>query len=179
MVKDLTIEQIRRLPPKERLDRLKEVEKKRKQQEIEEKKVKEQSIDEIKLDEMLQEIDIPDEDVDIDKLFEQTENLEEDIKIKQDGGTDYARMIQEVLPKGTIDEIQNWYVQGTAPPDKTFLEVYDQTKELYNNVQEQMKETPNKELYSSPSEELVENVVHSMRLLRSVGYKHDMFDDHP
>ena len=109
------LEEIRKLPPKQRLKRLQELEEKRKKQEEEAKKIIEDSLKEIKLDEMLEEIEVPQqEEVDIDKLFEQSKDVEEqisaaDIKKIEEGGTDYAKRIQELLPQDRMEMIQQFY----------------------------------------------------------------------
>ncbi|MFH1064201.1 MAG: hypothetical protein V1729_03920 [Candidatus Woesearchaeota archaeon] len=175
------LKEIMKLPPKERLKRLKELEERRKKQEIESKKIIEESLKEIKLDEMLQEIEVPKQkQVDMDRLFEQASDIEEQVKsakIKLDGGgSDYGKRIQELLPQNTLQEIQQWYSQDNVPPTREeFLTVYEHAREAYSTVQQSMQDAPNKELYSSPSDKLVENVVSSMRILRSMGYKMDWF----
>ncbi len=184
MADDKDIEDIKKLPPQERLKRLKELEDKRKKQEEEAKKIVEDSLKEIKLDEMLRQVDVPKhEKVDIDKLFQQAKDLGDQLEGEakknknKDGGVDYAKRLQELLPKDTLQEIQGWYAQGKAPPDRReFLEVYESAREAYDVVRENMQARPNQELYSRPSQELVENVVESMRLLRSMGYKMKWFE---
>ncbi|MBW2972730.1 hypothetical protein KY359_06870 [Candidatus Woesearchaeota archaeon] len=182
MAADKDLEEIRKLPPKERLQRMKELEEKRKRQEAEAKKIIEESLSELKLDEMLQEIEVPkQEKVDIDRLFEQVGDIEEQLEAakagKGKGGTDYARRIQELLPDNTMQEIQQWYARDNVAPNRDeFLQVYEHAREAYETLQQSMQAAPNQELYSSPSEELVENVVSSMRLLRSMGYKMKWFD---
>jgi NAD-dependent DNA ligase len=181
MVEDKELEDIKKLPPKERLKRLKELEEKRKKEQEEAKKIIQDSLKEIKLDEMLKEIEVPEqEQVKIDKLFEQARDIEEQVKedkIKIEGaGTDYARRIQELLPQNTLQEIQQWYVQDNVPPTRgEFLEVYENARQAYDTLQKSMQKAPDQELYSSPSEELTENVVSSMRILRSMGYKMNWF----
>ncbi len=172
---------IMKLPPKERLKRLKALEERRKKQEIDAKKIIEDSLKEIKLDEMLQEIEVPKQKkVEIDKLFEQASDIEEQVKDHKidlsGGGSDYGKRIQELLPQNTLQEIQQWYSQDNVPPTKDeFLQVYEHAREAYDTLQQSMQNPPNKELYSSPSDDLVENVVGSMRILRSMGYKMDWF----
>jgi hypothetical protein len=182
MVDEKELEEIKKLPPKERLKRLQELEEKRKKQEEEAKKIIEESLKEIKLDKMLQEIEVPQqEEVDVDKLFEQSIDIEEQvkeakIKLAEEGGADYAARIQELLPPNTLQEIQQWYARDNVPPTReAFLEVYEHAREAYDVLQQSMQAAPNQELYSSPSEELVDNVVESMRLLRSMGYKMKWF----
>jgi hypothetical protein len=172
------LEDIRKLPPKERLKRLQELEAKRKKQEEEARKIIEQSLKEIKLDEMLQEIEVPKQkEVDIDRLFEKAKNLEEEaaaakVKPGKAGGQDYGQRIQNLLPQNTLQEIQHWYSTDNVPPTREeFLEVYENAREAYDIVRQSMQKAPDKELYSAPSQELVEDVVESMRLLRSMGYK--------
>ena len=179
---EIELEEIRRLPPKERLKRLQELEEKRKRQEEEAKKIIEDSLKEIKLDAMLEEIEVPkQEQVEIERLFEQSKDIEEqidieDVKKLEKGGTDYARRVQELLPQNTLQEIQQWYAQdNVAPTREEFLEVYENAREAYDVVQRSMQKAPDQQLYSSPSEELVEEVVSSMHLLRSMGYKMDWF----
>lgn len=184
MVDKKELEEIRRLPPKERIRRLKELEESRKKEEAEAKKIIEDSLSEMKLDEMLQEIEVPKQkQVDMDKLFEQAADIEAQVKVEKekagakDGGSDYGRRIQELLPQNTLSEIQNWYTQDNIPPSRDdFLEVYENARQAYETLQQSMQKSPNEELYSSPSEELVENVVGSMKLLRSMGYKNKWFD---
>lgn len=177
------IEEIKKLPPKERLKRLKELEEERKKQEEESKKIIEESLKELKLDEMLKEIDVPNEKpVDINKLFEKVKKEDaqtdsESITAAVKGVQDYKQRIQELLPQNTIQEIQNWYAQETAPTKGEFLEVYENAREAYEMLQQTMEKRPNAELYSTPSQNLVENVVGSMRLLRSMGYKQNWFDN--
>jgi hypothetical protein len=193
MVTQKELEEIRKLPPKERLKRLQELEKRRKKRELEEKKLRKQqeeeakkiiedSLKEIKLDEMLKEIDVPEQEkVDIDKLFEQSKDIEDEIKeekinIEVAAGADYGKRIQELLPQNTMQEIQQWYSQDNVPPTRAeFLEVYEHAREAYETLQQSMQKSPDQGLYSSPSEELVENVVGSMKLLRSMGYKMKWF----
>lgn len=184
MVDEKELDKIRKLPPKERLARLKELEDKRKREETEARKIIEDSLKEIKIDEMLQEIEVPKQDqVNIDKLFEQAKDIgaqvnESDIKRIKKGGTDYSRRIQELLPQNTLEEIQGWYAQDSRTPSREeFLEVYDNARQAYDVVKHSMQNAPDKDLYSTPSEELVESVVSSMHLLRSLGYKMDWF--HP
>ena len=180
---DKELEEIKKLPPKERLAKLKELEGRRKKQEEEARKIIEDSLKEIRLDEMVKEIRVPDQEkVDIDKLFEQSGDIEDQVskeeleKIKK-GGTDYGRRIQELLPQNTIQEIQSWYSQDTAVPTKEeFLEVYENARQAYDVVQKSMQQPPDQGLYSTPSDELVENVVNSMQLLRSLGYRMDWFN---
>jgi hypothetical protein len=179
-------EEIKRLPPKERLKRLQELEERRKRQESEARKIIEQSLKEIKLDEMLQEIEVPKQkEVDINKLFEKTAvGLEEQAaaaKTKMaaaggSGGSDYGQRIQQLLPQNTLQEIQQWYTSDNVPPSRSeFLEVYENAREAYAVVRQSMQQQPNKDLYAAPSQDLVENVVESMRLLRTLGYKMNWF----
>ncbi|MBU2561773.1 MAG: hypothetical protein KKD17_05745 [Nanoarchaeota archaeon] len=182
MADEKELEEIRKLPPKERLRRLKELEAKRNKQEDEARRIIEESLKEIKLDEMLQEIEVPkQEEIDINKLFGKSKGIEEEvaadkIKVERGGGADYARRIQELLPQNTLQEIQQWYVQDNVPPTKDeFLQVYDHAREAYDVLRQSMQAQPNQELYSTPSEALVEDVVQSMRLLRSMGYKMKWF----
>ena len=177
MVDEKELEEIRKLPPKERLKRLKDLEEKRKKQEEEAKKIIEESLKEIKLDEMMEEIEVPrQEEVDVKKLFEKSKDIEDQLSAEEirkigKGGTDYAKRIQEALPQNTMQEIQQWYAQDNVPPsEKQFLEVYENAREAYEAVQQSMQKAPNQELYSTPSEELVGNVVESMRMLRAMGY---------
>jgi hypothetical protein len=182
---DKEIEEIKKLPPKERLKRLKDLEARRKNEEDEAKKIMEESLKEIKLDEMLQEIEVPEqEQVDVEKLFHQVEEDIEDqvktekIKIEEIQGEDYARRIQELLPSNTMSEIQQWYAHDNVPPTRNeFLEVYERARQAYEVMQQSMQKAPDQELYSSPSEELVGNVISSMRLLRSMGYKQKWFEE--
>lgn len=183
MVDKRELEELKKLPPKERLARLKELEAKRKREEQEAKRIIEESLDEIKLDEMLQEIEVPKEDeVDVNKLFQQSQDIEEQIKnenLKIDTGVgdDYARRIQELLPTNTLQEIQSWYAQDNqAPTREEFLDVYEHAREAYETLQQSMQQSPNQDMYSSPSDQLVENVVSSMKILRSMGYKMKFFD---
>jgi hypothetical protein len=182
MVDEKEIDEIKKLPPKERLKKLKELEEKRKKQEEEARKIIEQSLKEIKLDQMLEEIEVPQqEEVDVNKLFEKSADIEEqisadDIKKIEEGGTDYAKRIQEALPQNTMQEIQQWYAQdNVAPTRDEFLQVYENAREAYDTLQQSMQNAPDQDLYSTPSEELVDNVVHSMRMLRSMGYKMKWF----
>jgi hypothetical protein len=180
------IDDIKKLPPQERLKRLKELEDKRKRQEEEAKRLVEDSLKEIKLDEMLKEIDVPKQkDVDVNRLLEQSGNIEEQVKkekinVTASGGADYGRRISELLPQNTLQEIQQWYSSGNAPPTREeFLEVYENAREAYEMVGRTMQKAPNEELYSAPSEQLVGEVVSSMRVLRSLGYKNKWFrQDH-
>lgn len=177
------LEDIKKLPPKERLKRLQELEEKRKKQEAEAGKMIQQSLKEIKLDEMLREINVPKQkEVDIDKLFEKTAvSLEEQAaaaKAKKGaaGGADYGRRIQELLPQNTLQEIQHWYTRDNVPPSRDeFLQVYENARAAYDVVRQSMQQMPNKELYATPSQGLVEDVVESMRLLRTMGYKMKWF----
>ena len=177
------LDDIKKLPPKERLKRLQELEEKRKKQETEARKMIEQSLKEIKLDEMLQEIEVPKQkEVDINKLFEKTAiGLEEQAaaaKVKKGaaGGADYGQRIQQLLPQNTLQEIQQWYISDNIPPSRDeFLQVYENAREAYDVVRQSMQERPNKDLYSAPSQDLVEDVVESMRLLRTLGYKMKWF----
>ena len=181
MVDKKELEEIRKLPPKERLKRLKQLEEKRKKEEEEARKIINESLKEIKLDEMLKEIEVPEQEkVEIDRIFEQAQDIEEQVKeqkIKLEGaGSDYARRIQELLPQNTLQEIQQWYAQDNVPPRDEFLEVYENARQAYETLQRSMQKAPDKELYSTPSEELTENVVSSMRLLRAMGYKMNWFN---
>jgi hypothetical protein len=188
MVDEKEIRELRRLPPKERLKKLEELkrreEQERRRQENEAKKIIEESLSEIKLDEMLREIDVPkEEQVDIDRLFEQQAlDIEEQVKkekivLDASAGEDYGRRIQQLLPQNTMEEIQQWYAQDNRPPTRDeFLEVYENAREAYDVLQQSMQAAPDQQLYSTPSEQLVENVVSSMHLLRSMGYKKKWFD---
>lgn len=182
MVDDKELERIKKLPPKERIARLKELEECRKKEEVEARRIIEDSLKELKIDEMLQEIEAPrQEKVDIDRLFGQSEDIgeqvgEEELKNLQKGGTDYGRRIKELLPPNTLEEIQGWYAQDSSPPSREeFLEVYENARQAYDVVRNSMQNAPDQELYSSPSDELVESVVSSMHLLRSMGYKMEWF----
>ncbi|MBI5880846.1 hypothetical protein HZB90_01820 [archaeon] len=181
MADEKDLDDIKKLPPKERLKRLQELEAKRKRQEDEARKIIEQSLKEIKLDEMLQEIEVPkQEKIDIDKLFEKAKDIEEHVaaekKARKGGGEDYARRIQEILPANTVQEIQHWYATDNRPPTKEeFLEVYEHARQAYDTLKQTMEDhTPN-EQYVMLSDQLVEDVVGSMRMLRSMGYKHKIF----
>ncbi|MFC1741633.1 hypothetical protein ACFL3V_03805 [Nanoarchaeota archaeon] len=186
MVDEKELEEIRKLPPKERLKRLEQLklkqERDQKRQEDDAKRIMEESLKEIKLDEMLQEIEVPaEEKVDIDKLFEDSKHIEEEIKtqkinIDASAQQDYAKRIQELLPQNTMHEIQGWYARDNVPPTKDeFLEVYENARQAYETIQQTMQAAPDQQLYSTPSEELVDNVVESMRLMRSMGYKMKWF----
>ncbi len=190
MVDAKAMDELKKLPPKERLKRLEDLKKKeeedRKIQEAEARKIINDSLEEIKLDEMLKEIDVPKDEVDVNKLLDKAKELEvqvdkENIRIDRSGGSDYGRRIQELLPQNTMQEIQTWYQQDNMPPSQgEFLEVYETARQAYETVQASMQQSPNTELYSSPSEELVENVVSSMKTLRALGYKKGWFDQgHP
>ncbi len=180
---DRELDKIKKLPPKERLKRIKELEERRKKEESETKRIIKESLDEIKLDEMLQEIEVPEQEkVDVNKLFiKESEPIEdqvkaEQIKIEEISQSDYGQRIQELLPQNTMHEIKDWYAQDNQPPRKDeFLEVYRHAREAYETLQKSMQKGPDPQMYSSPSEELVENVVSSMKILRSMGYKHDFF----
>jgi hypothetical protein len=182
MVDEKEIEDIKRLPPKERLKKLQDLEAKRKRQEEESKRLVEESLKEIKLDEMLKEIDVPQQKkVDIDRLFEAAKGIEDDVakaapQAKGAGGSDYGRKIQELLSRETVHEIQNWYKQADVPPSREeFLQVYEHAREAYDMVKQSMQKLPNEELYSTPSQALVEDVVSSMRVLRALGYRERWF----
>ncbi|MBN1544337.1 hypothetical protein JW898_02640 [Candidatus Woesearchaeota archaeon] len=182
MADEKELEEIRKLPPKERLMRLKELETRRKKQEDEARRIVEESLKEIKLDEMLQEIEVPkQEEIDINRLFGKSKGIEEEVAADKalagsGGGADYARRIQELLPQNTLQEIQQWYSQDNVPPTRDeFLQVYEHAREAYDVLRQSMQKPPDRELYSTPSEELVEDVVQSMRLLRSMGYKMNWF----
>lgn len=181
---DKELDEIQKLLPKERLKRLKELEERRKKEELDAKRMTEESLKEIKLDEMLREIDVPEQDkIDVNKLFQQqAEDIEEQvrkqkIRIDEVAQADYAARIQQLLPQSTLQEIQQWYARGNVQSSREeFLEVYGQARDAYNTLQQTMQKRPDQDLYSSPSEELVENVVSSMKILRSMGYKHKWFD---
>lgn len=181
MVDAKELEEIKKLPPKVRLERLKELEEVRKKQEEDAKKIIEQSLKEIKLDEMLEEIEVPAaKKVDIDGIFEQkgvdTQLSAEELKKLEKGGDDYVRRIHELLPRDTLSEIKNWYVKDEQPPTKSeFLEVYDNARQAYDLVQNSLQNAPNQDIYATSSEKLVEDVVTSMHLLRSLGYSMDWF----
>jgi predicted RNA-binding protein Jag len=185
MVDEKEIEDIKKLPPKERLKRLQDMETKRKRQEEEAKKMIEQSLKEIKLDEMLQEIEVPkQEKVDINKLFAKSADIEEQVaqakRSVSGGGTDYGRRIQQLLPSNTIQEIQGWYAQGNrAPSREEFLEVYEHAREAYDTLRQSMEARPDQEMYVNLSDRLVDNVVSSMKMLRSMGYKMKWFEHSP
>jgi len=188
MVDKREMGEIRKLPPKERIQKLKALEAKRKKEEADLKKeaqqIMEESLKEIKLDEMLQEIEVNEDNADLDKadvkkLLDQIEEIEEeeDKKRRAGGGDDYGRRIQELLPQNTMDEIHNWYQQDNVPPSRDeFLEVYENARQAYETVQQTMEQRPDQDLYSAPSQELVENVVSSMKTLRALGYKKGWFD---
>ncbi|MBW2964260.1 hypothetical protein KY363_02265 [Candidatus Woesearchaeota archaeon] len=181
---DKELDEIKKLPPKKRLRRLKELEERRKKEEQEARRLADESLKEIKLDEMLREIDVPEQDaVDVNRLFQQqSEDIEDQvrkqkIRIDEVAQADYAARIQQLLPQNTVQEIQQWYARDNVPPSRAeFLEVYEQARDAYNTLQQTMQKRPDQDLYSSPSQELVENVVSSMRLLRSMGYKHKWFE---
>jgi len=182
MADEKDLDDIKKLPPKERLKRLQELEAGRKKQEDEARKIIEQSLKEIKLDEMLQEIEVPkQEKIDINKLFEKSKDIEEHVAAekkaaKQGGGTDYARRIQEILPPNTIQKIQQWYATDNRPPTREeFLEVYEHARQAYDTLKQSMQEHAPNQQYVTLSDQLVEDVVGSMRLLRSMGYKHKIF----
>jgi len=179
------IEDIKKLPPQERIKKLKELEDKRKKQEEESKKVLEQSIKELKLDEMLKEIEVPkNADVNIDKLFRQVKEVDEVSaeklkKARAIEGQEYGKRIEALLPRDKIDEIQHWYTKTSEPSKAEFLEVYDDARRAYDLVRQDMQKVPNQEFYSAPSQALVEEVVSSMRLLRSMGYKMNWLNKGP
>ena len=194
MAEDNELETIRKLPPKERLDRLKELEdrKKKESQKKEEqekkeaeeaKKLVEESLKEIKLDEMLKEIDTPKQkDIDVEKLLDQ-KSSEEDIKKwkpSDDTGQDYAKRIEELLPPNTLNEIQNWYSNNTPAPDKEeFLDTYAQAREAYETLQRSNDAGQQSQMYASQSEKTAETVLESMRMLRAMGYKMNFFSNNP
>lgn len=193
MVDAKELEKLKSLPPKERLERLKQLEKQaaeeRKRQEAETRRIINESLEELKLDEMLQEIEVemPKDEVDVNRLLEEAKDIEDQVKkekLKLDigkGGSDYGRRIQELLPQNTMQEIQTWYQQDNVPPSQEqFLEVYENARQAYETVQASMQKGPDSELYSTPSEELIENVVESMKTLRALGYSKGWFDQgHP
>ncbi len=188
MVDMRELKDLRKLPPRERLERLRDIEKRKKKEEEETRKIITESLRELNLDDMLREIEVPDQEkVDIDKLLDRTRDIEDGIDEEQlsvavrKGGTDYAGRIQELLPDNTLEEIHNWYRQDNVSPSREeFLEVYESARAAYETLQQNMQKGPDQQLYSSPSEELVENVVSSMRLLRSLGYEKGFFDgNHP
>ena len=185
MAEDKELAEIMKLPPKERLKRLKELEEKRKKQEEEAKKlmnkIMDESLSEIKLDEMLKEIEVPrQKQVDVDKLFEQSEGIDEKakatVRLSEKPGEDYAKSLQNILPKETVREIQEWYSNRNVPVGRDqFLEVYNQVREAYDNVRQGIQKVPGEE-YSTMSERVVEEVLESKRILRAMGYKMKWFE---
>jgi hypothetical protein len=192
MVSAKELEDIKKLPPKERLRRLEQLKQKeeqeRRKQEDEAKRIITESLKEIKLDEMLREIEVPKDEVDVNKIFEQQAlDIEEQVRneqlkkeqiiIDESAGEDYGKRIQQLLPQNTLQEIQQWYAQDNQPPTRgEFLEVYEHAREAYAVLQQSMQAAPDQQLYSTPSEQLVENVVSSMQILRTMGYKQKWFD---
>lgn len=193
------LDKIKKLPPKERLAKLRELEDKRKvdlkkrteetkkqeadakKEEAEARKIIDESLKELKLDEMLKEIDVPKDDgVDVKRLLEQSA-VEEEAKlgkIKIDHQEDYGKRIDALLPKNTVNEIQGWYKHDAPAPDKEeFLEVYGRAREAYETIREQMQARPAQDQYAASSQKLAEDVVASMKMLRSMGYQMNFF--HP
>lgn len=186
---DSELEKIRKLPPKQRLELLKALKKRKaeekkkkelleKKEAEEAKKILEQSLSEIKLDEMLQEIEVPKpEDVEVEKLLEQ-KTFEEDIKlgkIKLEGGSNYGKKLQELMSSAQNEVIQQWYAQDSPPPtEDEFFEAYDAAREAYNNIAEQMGSASNS--YKAGSEQAMEEASSSLKMLRALGYKHNIFN---
>ncbi len=78
---DDAVEKLKKLPPEERIKRLKKLENERKEQEDEAKKLLEESLDEIERDRALENVELPDQElVDVSKLFKSEESLEETVE---------------------------------------------------------------------------------------------------
>jgi hypothetical protein len=75
-----------------------------------------------------------------------------------------------------VQEIQQWYAADNRPPAREeFLEVYEHAREAYDTLKQSMQPHKPDEQYVTLSDKLVEDVVGSMRLLRSMGYRHKLF----
>ncbi|HII72054.1 TPA: hypothetical protein HA265_04835 [Candidatus Woesearchaeota archaeon] len=176
-----TIEEVKRLPPKERMKRIEELKKKaeedRKRQEQDMQKAMQDSLKEIELDQMLQEIEVPKaKEVKVEELFQKGKDIEEKInaeriKTREGGGTDYGARLDEMLPHQTI---QQWYQNETpAPTESEFFEMYDRVKEEYD--QKKAEPIGAGGHYQSQSEQSAENIVESLNILKKMGYKHGFF----
>ncbi|MBW2967383.1 hypothetical protein KY362_02755 [Candidatus Woesearchaeota archaeon] len=170
---DQEIEAIRKLPPKERLRRLKELEDKRRRLEEETKKIKEESVNEIKLDQMLEEIEVPkQESIEVEKLFGRRgvdvdlEVDEEQLRAARKGGPDYAKSIKDVTGPQLPSDNRDMYIRGNT------AELREAVEEAENSAAYKAaahgEAATNSQHYKSSSEEVTEGLLSSARLEKSM-----------
>lgn len=115
---DFDVEELKRLSPKERLERLKKLEEKRNKEKEEAEGLIQESIKELQIQEEMEQVEVPaQKKVDVDKLFEseQDESLEEtvskevpDIDPEELMQRQYNISISDLTSDETYDNLKKW-----------------------------------------------------------------------
>ena len=180
------IEEIKKLPPKERLKRLKELEAKRKEEEEkrgreskEAKELLDRSLDEIKTQQILENIDVPEGDTAIEQILEQEDQEELEKKIKQERERqDQASQdipsqynIERLTSYETYNNLQRWLEESA---DGRLSEEYDGVlRSMYGEINMVRQMVRASDVYHS-SKEVLEKLDVAKDLLKKIGYNQNI-----
>ncbi|MBT5021859.1 hypothetical protein HOK51_00690 [Candidatus Woesearchaeota archaeon] len=192
--KELTLDEIKKLPLQERVKKLKELQDKRKKEEEKIKKEKEET--EKLLDESLGEISDKKKEEDEKKEVDESElgdltgeelsgdDLEDSIKkhkikleLEQSQVVDYGSVEYLTSPKlyNALDDWQQKANNGTLSSEyeDTIKELYEQVKTEYEAVVHQIE--TGQGLYQK-NEEALDKLIATRKILKEIGYKTNWFD---
>jgi len=178
------LEDIKKLPPQERLKKLKELEEQRKKEEVEAKRILEDSLDEIQKEDEKEQTPTRHVEELIDEIEEDSIDAEvrkeEKILIEANTGADYGMIGQIISPK-FAEVLDKWAEYADAGKlseqyQDTIREMYDQVNVMYEAVNSAAK-APEKTggIYSGNTEELLDQIIQTRKVLRSIGIKTNWF----
>jgi len=184
------IEEIKKLPPKERLKRLKELEAKRNEAEEkrereakEAKELLERSLDEIKTQEILETIDVPEGDAAIEQILEQEDQEELERKVKQEKDRqEQAQSVQDMQSQYDIDRLtsyetynnlQRWLEESA---DGRLSDEYEGVlRSMYGEINMVQQMVRASDVYHS-SKEVLEKLDAAKDMLKKIGYNQNIFE---
>jgi hypothetical protein len=185
------LEKIKKLPPKERVKKLKELEEKRKKEDElrqkdadEAKKLLEASLEAAKTEELIEEAEVPDGNVDLEQLFEQENQdeleqkvaeerkREEETRAVQELQNQYNSEVDRLTSYDTYNNLQRWVQQsidGELPEEYEGVVV-----SMYGEINKMQQFMRTTSTYESSSQTL-EKLDSAKQMLKKIGYNSNIF----
>ncbi|TKJ17869.1 hypothetical protein CEE44_05100 [Candidatus Woesearchaeota archaeon B3_Woes] len=169
MVKKENVEDVKNLSPEERIRRLKSIEEKNKQEIEQAQKLIKESEEEIKIEEKIQQVEIPDnKEVNVTNLFQQEESLEETVeREKPQISEEELKQQQDYLRELPTNQLEQKaeYIQQRV--EETGYVSNEQRNEITNMYQElkQREDGLKQGSYRSSSQNIEEQISMTKKIL--------------
>lgn len=172
MVKDDKVEDIKNLSPEERIRRLRRIEERNKEEIEQAQKLIKESEEEIKIEERLQQVEIPrNEEVNVAKLFQPEENLEQTVereqpKVSEEEIKQQQEYLRE-LPTQQIEQRAEYIQQRVEETGYVSNEQRNEISSMYQEIR-QREDGIKQGSYKSSTRNIEEQISMTKRILSDI-----------